>query len=217
MRVKELMTRDVLTVTPETPLKYVAALLAEHGISGVPVCDPEGRLLGVVSEADIVYREQGPRQSGLLARLFQRDDEKAIARTAGEAMTSPPLTVTPGRPIANVAKMMVKNGVNRLPVVQDDKLIGIVTRADLVRAFLRGDEDIAREIQEDVLEHTLWIPSNLVGVEVANGEVTLTGELERRSDAELVPQFVARVPGVLAVTSRLTWRADDRDRHLLPS
>ena len=99
MDVRELMTAEVLTVAPETPLKDVAAILAEHGISGVPVCDGEGRVLGIVSERDILFKEQGhrERQGGALAWLVdgsrRQDEAKASARTAGEAMTSPAITI----------------------------------------------------------------------------------------------------------------------------
>ena len=103
--------------------------------------------------------------------------------------------------------MMIENGVKRLPVVDDGgRLIGIVTRADLVRAFVRSDEDVAREIKEDVIQRTLWIGPGDVEVEVQDGEVRLSGEVEARTDAELIPELVQRVPGVIAVLSKLRWR-----------
>ncbi len=105
---------------------------------------------------------------------------------------------------------MIDAQVNRLPVVDDnDELVGIVTRADLVRAFVRSDADIAREIREDVILHTLWIVPDELTITVDNGAVTLGGEVETKSDAELLPEFVRRVPGVISVDSRLTWRVEE--------
>jgi CBS domain-containing protein len=152
MDVQDVMTRSVCVVAPETSLRDVAALLVEHGISGMPVCDAEGAVVGVVSETDILYKERGAQDGdGLLARFGRvsasRDAAKATARTAGEAMTSPPITITAYRPIAAAARLMLEHGVNRLPVVKNDRLVGIVTRADLVRAFDRTDAEIENEIR----------------------------------------------------------------------
>ena len=107
---------------------------------------------------------------------------------------------------------MLEHGINRLPVVRDDRLVGIVTRADLVRAFNRPDDAIAHEITHELLDETLWIAPGMVHVEVERGEVTLTGRVEGRSDAKLVERLVARLPGVVSVTSQLTWLVDDLTR-----
>ena len=102
---------------------------------------------------------------------------------------------------------MIEEGVNRLPVVDDEeRLIGIVTRADLVRAFVRSDDEVEQEIREDVIRRTLWIEPDTIQVEVEGGEVRLSGEVETKGDAELIPTFVQRVPGVVAVLSKLRWR-----------
>jgi CBS domain-containing protein len=218
MRVESLMSRAVVTVAPETPLKEVAALLSRHRISGVPVCDADKQVLGVVSEADILRKVEGrpPSSTGLLSWLFERDDKslaKVSARTAGEAMTSPAITTEPGRPASEAARRMLEQQVNRLPVVLDGKLVGIVTRADLVRAFTRPDEEIQREISEDVLLRTLWISPDRVTISVEGGEVSLAGEMENRTQAELAVAYVSRVPGVVDVHSDLTWEVDDLARR----
>jgi len=218
MRVDEVMTTDVVTVAPETTLKEVAALLSGRRISGVPVCDADGRVLGVVTEADILWKELGLGPGrGVLERLLERaygEDTRVGARTAGEAMSAPPITVAPDAPVAHAAELMIEHGVNRLPVVAGDTLVGIVARADLVRAFTRSDEEIAREIGDDVLLRTLWVDPDSVSLAVVDGDVTIAGEVENRTTAELVEAYVRRVPGVVSVISRLTWRIDDRSRRV---
>ncbi|HXF99104.1 MAG TPA: CBS domain-containing protein [Gaiellaceae bacterium] len=215
MRVKDVMTREVVTARPETTLKEVARLLAEHRISGMPVVDEDGKILGVVSEADILAKERGPsRRRGVLAWLVDayggEEKLKLEARTAGEAMTSPAKTIAPWRPVWAAAEIMLDAGINRLPVADDEgRLVGIVTRADLVRAFVRPDAEIEREIREDVLVKTLWLrDADAVNVAVENGKVTLTGTVDTRRDAELIRLFVARTPGVVEVRSAITWRRD---------
>jgi CBS domain-containing protein len=214
MRVDKIMTRDVVSVRPDTPLKEVARLLVEQRISGVPVCDPAGRVLGVVSEADILVKEEGvsvhPR--GMLGWLLtdQEESAKALARTAGEAMTSPAVTISTGRPVSEAARTMVERNVNRLPVAEGDRLVGIITRADLVKAFTRSDSAIAEEISNDVLLRTLWIDPAPIEITVENGLVTIGGRVATRSEAELIGAYVSRVPGVVDVdASELHWHEDD--------
>jgi CBS domain-containing protein len=216
VRVEDLMTRDVVSVTPNASLKTVAETLVEHGISGVPVCESDGTVLGVVSEADILVREGGrPENTG---RLFgwvidaplSGGVAKADAQTAAQAMTSPAITISWNRPAAAAARTMIERGINRLMVVDAvGKLVGIVTRADLVRAFARTDEAIETEVRKDVLRHTLWAEPGGVDVTVEAGEVELQGQLETKTDVELLEAFVERVPGVVAVHSSVGYRIDD--------
>jgi CBS domain-containing protein len=218
MRVKDLMTTDVLTVRPSTLLKDAAALLAERRISGLPVVDDEGRVLGVLSEGDILYKETGAKDKpGLIDRLLSVPpvgvDLKLAAKTVGEAMTTPALTIRPRRPVTEAASVMIEEGVNRLPVIDDEeRLIGIITRADLVRAFVRSDAEIEHEIRDDVFHRTLWLEPDTLQIEVKEGEVRLSGEVETRTDAELIPTFVQRVPGVVSVLSKLRWRDENGNR-----
>jgi CBS-domain-containing membrane protein len=206
----------VTTVAPETSLKDVAAILSKRGISGLPVVDEGGRVVGVVSEADILMKEKAPeqRRGGIIGWFLEPQDPEEVAklgaRTAAEAMTSPVVTIEPESSVAKAAALMVDRGVNRLPVVADGELVGIVTRADLVRAFNRDDLEIAREIREDVILKKFWIPPETVTVGVDGGEVTLAGEVEKQSLAELLADFVERVPGVVSVASSLSWREADR-------
>lgn len=210
MKVSDLMTREVATVSPDTPLKEAAALLAQRGISGLPVVDERGEVVGVLSEADVVMKARGEeRRRGLLGWLLEADlglEDKLRARTVGEAMSAPAITIDASRPVHEAAALMVSESVNRLPVLDGGRLVGIVTRADIVRAFTRTDAEIAEEIRDEILRRTLWLEPGLVRVSVQDGVVTLEGTVESEADAELLPVFVARVPGVISVQGDLRPR-----------
>jgi CBS domain-containing protein len=217
MKIKDVMTKDVLTTSEDASLKDAAAVLVANGVSGLPVCDGEGRVVGVLSEGDILFKEHEPeRRSGVLGWIAGAEDPiasgKWMARNVAEAMTTPPITVEPNASVAWAARLMSEHGVNRLPVVQRESLVGIVTRADLVRAFTRTDPEIKREIEQDVLERTLWDDRHAVDVVVSDGVVTLRGMLETKSDAELLERLSTRVPGVVAVEADLRWAFDDTSR-----
>jgi CBS domain-containing protein len=121
-------------------------------------------------------------------------------------MTSPAIVIAPQRPVAEAARVMVERKVNRLPVVDDLGLVGIVTRADLVRAYVRPDEELEREIRDDVAGRALAIDPNELEITVEQGAVTLAGEVERPVDAELLERFTEAVPGVVSVHSELRPR-----------
>lgn len=219
LRVRDLMTTEVTTVRPTTSLKDVARLLVERRISGVPVVDEGGRIIGVVSEGDLVVKEQGP--SGVerrpLARIFGDSPEtraelaKVLARTAGDAMTAPPITIDADALVPEAAATMTRQHVNRLPVLENGALVGVLTRADIVRAFARTDEDIADAVRDDVLYRTMWLDPNAFDVSVENGRVRLKGNVERRSEADMIERITAMVPGVTGVDADLAWQLDDRD------
>jgi CBS domain-containing protein len=220
MNIETLMTKHVVTASPDTPLKRVARMLTRYRISGVPVCDADGTVLGVVTEADILCKEQGlaPEPGGLLGWLFEKADaegERILARTAGEAMTAPPVTIDPYASASEAARIMITRHINRLPVVEHGQLVGIVSRADLVRAFHRSDHEIEEELSEDVLLQQMWLSPHEVEVSVEDGVVTLVGMVENKTQAQLVVAYARRVPGVVHVDSRVTWRVDDQSRRLL--
>ena len=219
MTIRDVMTTSVLTVRPDTPLKDVARLLIDGDVSGVPVVDEDGAVLGVVSEGDFLVKEQGPQalRHRRLARLLgeseatKRQIGKLAARTAGEAMTVPAITMEPTRAIQDAAAVMTERRVNRLPVVESGRLIGIVTRADLVRAYLRTDDELVRTIRQDVLHRILWLDPATFDVTVHAGEAVVRGTVERRSTARILEEAIAMVPGIVSLTADVGWSFDDRD------
>lgn len=217
LTVRDVMTRSVISVRRGTSLKEVAQLLIDQRISGVPVVDVDGAVLGVVSEADLLVKEQGadaiPHRP--LARFLgeSRESRAQLAKlgavTAAEAMTAPAVTITSGRSIHEAAAIMTARHVNRLPVVDDGRLVGIVTRADLVRAYVRSDDELANTIREDVLLRILWLDPELFAVVVKDGVASISGRVERRSTAEMIERTLSMVPGVVDVHADVTWARDD--------
>ena len=212
MRVDQLMSTPVVTVPPDLALKEVARLLAEHRISGVPVVR-DGEVLGVVSEEDFLMKERGPTAAavdGLIGRILgDRGEEaggKLEARTAGEAMSAPAITIKSWRTASAAASLMTERGVKRLPVLRAGQLVGIISRADLVRAFARPDAEIEEDIRREVMLRSLEMSASGIDVLVRAGEVTLRGEVETELLAELLPQEIQRVPGVVRVQSEVTTR-----------
>jgi CBS domain-containing protein len=217
MRVQELMTTPALSIGPEASLKEVARIFVEHGITGLPVCDARNNVVGVVSAGDILYKEHGPLDDAARRRLrWRRGGDAAAMKSKAlvvrEAMTSPPVTISPWSSASEAARSMTEHGVNRLPVVKGDTLVGIVTRSDLVRAFIRSDEEIERELREEVLEQTMWLDRDSVQVDVKRGVVSLAGTLQTRSNVTLLEELAARIPGVVSVKSDLGWNLDDLSR-----
>jgi predicted transcriptional regulator len=218
MTVGDVMSRAVLSVRRSTPLKEVAQVLIDNGISGVPVVDPDGAVLGVVSEADLLVKEQGADaiRHRPLARFLgeSRESRAQVAKLgaviAADAMTAPAITITSGRSIHEAAAIMTARRVNRLPVVDDGRLVGIVTRADLVRAYVRSDEELASTIREEVILRILWLDPAHFTVIVKNGVASISGRVERRSTAEMVEQAVRMVPGIVDAHVSVSWSMDDR-------
>lgn len=209
MKVRDVMTTKVFTATRDMPLRLTATRLLEYGISGMPVVDDD-RVLGVISETDILFKERtAPDRQGLVDWLVHYGEDppaaKLSARTVGDAMTTPAVTIAPGKLVAEAAELMLDLRIDRLPVIEAGELVGIVTRADLVRAFTRKDEEIEREIRDEVILKSLWVNPRLVKVHVEEGCVTLEGRVDNEGVAEQIVHFVQRVPGVVAIEPRLTW------------
>jgi CBS domain-containing protein len=209
MRVSDVMTKKVFTATGDMPLRLAATRMLEYGISGMPVVDGE-RLVGVISETDILFKERtAPVRQGLVDWLVHYGEDppaaKLSARRVGEAMTSPAVTISSRKLVAEAAELMLDLRIDRLPVVDGEELVGIVTRADLVRAFTRTDEEIEREIRDEVIFKTLWVTPSRLKVQVEDGCVTLEGKVDNEGVAEQLVHFVQRVPGVVSIEPRLAW------------
>jgi CBS domain-containing protein len=216
MTVGDVMTRTVITAAPDTPIKAIAQLMIQHRVSGIPIVDPGGRVVGMVTEADLLLGKEAasnPRLESVLAPLRERREQaKARAETAAQAMSSPAVTTTADRPLGAAAREMRKHGVKRLPVVDDAQhVIGILSRHDILSALARPDPEIEREVRDLVLRRWLGVAPSGLEVEVDDGIVSLRGVVERRSEAEMVAYLVLGLDGVVAVRSGLSFRWDDAD------
>ena len=219
MKVTDAMTHDVMTLASDASLKEAAELFDRHGIGGAPVVDVAGHVIGVLTDKDIVIKERGsvPHRSwrDLLLRpaAVASVAAKVEARIVADAMSAPAIAASARWSIADVADVMIEHGVNRLPVLDDEKLVGIITRHDLVHAFARSDAEIEEDIRDEALRG-LALPEQ-IAVEVHEGAVTLRGEVESTYDAEAVPRMVRRVPGVVAVDSELNAWDTDKQRTVV--
>ncbi|MFB6777273.1 CBS domain-containing protein [Streptomyces sp. NPDC056352] len=205
--VGDLMTDEVVSVVSANSFKDVAKLLAQHNISGLPVLDSEDRVVGVISESDLLVRQTG---TGPATGTSPEGAGRPTATTAGEVMSSPAVTVLADETVTGAARLMKRRGVERLPVVDEEgRLIGIVTRRDLLGLFLRPDAEIRRRVVEDVLVDTMGLRADVVAVHVVDGVVTLEGELERQSEIPVLIRLTEQLDGVVAVMSHLTTRFED--------
>ena len=213
--VADVMTTDIITVTPQTSFKDLARLFVERQIGALPVLARDGTVTGIVREADLLKKAELQRDLGTGQPLRWRRGlhATAVATIAGEVMTTRVVPVSPGTTLGEAAWLMHKHHVPCLPVVTGDgTLAGVVTPRDLLRVFLRPDEDIRREIVHDVLPAFLGVEPALVHVSVRDGMVTVTGEVERKSVIALVLPLVRAVDGVVDAKADLTYTVDDSDR-----
>ncbi|MFF3518114.1 CBS domain-containing protein [Streptomyces sp. NPDC002573] len=192
--VGDLMTPTAVSVRQGTTFKEIARTLDEYEITAVPVVDDGGRPVGVVSEAD----------------LLRKQTSGGIGSTAGELMTRPAVVAEPEWDVVRAARTMERRKVKRLPVVDGDgHLIGVISRSDLLRLFLRRDRAIQEEILEDVIVRTLGLPPSSLTVEVADGRVTLSGRVEHKSLLPIAVQLCEGVDGVVDVVNWLDFDRDD--------
>ena len=217
------MTGTVVTVGERTPYKEIVETLATHAVSAVPVVTDERRVVGIVSEADLLHKMEfaglEPHVHLLERKQRRVARAKAAADTAGDLMTSPAVVIGTEESLTTAAKRMDAERVKRLPVVDEyGHLVGILSRRDLLRVYLREDGAIAKEITDDVLLRALWIEPGTVTVAVERGVVTLAGTVDRRSTVPLVVHLVETVAGVVEVVDHLTYHHDDKtelNRHNL--
>ncbi|MEN3584293.1 CBS domain-containing protein [Streptomyces sp. ZYX-F-203] len=205
------MTRAVVAVGPDAPFKGMVTLMRHRRIGGLPVVEAEGRVVGVVSEADLLpkeeFRDSDPDRLTQLRRMS--DLAKAGGLTASDVMSAPAVTVRPDASLAAAAAIMARRRIQRLPVVgEGDRLEGVVSRSDLLGVFLRSDEEIAEEVRAEIVPRLFPGAAEHVRVRVRDGEVTLVG---RVSDTSLIPpaaRLVRAVEGVVDVECHLSARAE---------
>jgi CBS domain-containing protein len=219
--VADVMTRRVVTVTGETGYKQIVETLTSNAVSAVPVVDAGSHVVGVVSEADLLHKVDiaaiEPHGWPLERKRVRIAREKANADFARDLMSAPPITVAESDPVAIAARLMDTEQVKRLPVVDSQgRLVGIVSRSDLLRPYLRSDEDIREEISQGVLLHTMWMDPREFTVAVDQGIVTIRGEVERSSTIPILVGIIRSVPGVVDVIERLSSRLDDDRQTTAP-
>jgi CBS domain-containing protein len=208
--VKDVMTTRVVSVTKDAPFRVMAAALRRYRVSAFPVLDQDGKVIGVVSEADMLAKEaldcEPQQMPGMIGGLLRhREHDKARGTTAGDLMTSPAVTVTPDDTLERAARLMSARKVRRLPVVgADGRLAGIIGRADLLAGFDRPDQDIRREIVDQVIRPDPAGPAACT-VEVTDGIVTLEGAAGTSESGHDIVQRARHVPGVVAVRDRLDY------------
>jgi CBS domain-containing protein len=214
--VEELMTRDVVRARRDTPFKELVRLLAENDITAVPVVDDLERPMGVVSEADLLRKsadQADPSGRVPVPNLEAWERAKAGGSRAEELMSAPAVCARPEWNVVEAARLMEAQHVKRLPVVDEaDRLLGIVSRGDLLRIFLRRDDAIRDEITADVLRRTMGLDPSEVTVEVREGRVDLGGSVEFRSLIPVIEHLCRGVDGVVSVAGHIDYRTDDTGR-----
>jgi CBS domain-containing protein len=219
--VRELMTAPAVTVTADTPFKEIVDVLLERNITGVPVVDGEGRLLGVVTQADLLdkqaYGPQPRRPLSLLSDLLANRDPswrvKAVAQSAGDLMTERVVTARPGDDVRHAAHKMMEARVTRLPVVDGDRVVGVLARHDVLKVFHRPDRALLDDVRS-LLGDALTTPEDhAVTASVRDGVVILAGEVARPDDLDPVEAMIWRIPGIVAVENNAVIRERERERQ----
>lgn len=212
MRVKDVMATDVITVAPGEGIKAAARKMVESGVSGLPVVE-DGLLVGIITESDFLEQEADKseqRYHRLLDAILGNRQHRSLGDTVADAMTPGPVTISPDALLAEAARVMRHRKFKRLPVVDDQgRMRGIVSRADVLHAFVRSDEDIEHQIRDDVARRILLLDGESLGVEVNDGVVKLSGFVPTRTEARLLEELATRIDGVIRVDSSLSFEIDD--------
>ena len=210
-KVDDVMTKHVIAVRPSAGFKELVTLMSEHGIGALPVVDvvdSNGRLVGMVSETDLLAKERAATLERATGPEARREQRRARALTAEDLMSAPVVTLRPGDTLSRAARLMHTSRIKHAPVVDRGRLVGIVSRGDLLRPYLRSDDSILDEVRDAVLGRTLHLAPETVRVSVEDGVVTLAGELPTSSVARLAVRLVDGVAGVVAVRDQLAHRLD---------
>ena len=218
MRAQDIMTRDTITVVPETSIRDAARLMVDHGISGLPVVDEQGCLVGIVSEGDLIVRQR-PRMTRLAwwqafiddGERLAREYVKAMGLTCGEIMTRELITVTPETEVESVAALLDGHRIRRVPVVRGRRLVGIVSRGDLVKVLAAmpisppmaaSDAELVRHM-DSRLQAEPWVHRSQIAVHADGGIISIWGMLASRAEKSAIETMARSIPGVKAVDSHL--------------
>ena len=205
--VGDVMTTSVVAVRQDASFKEMAAMLRSRRISAFPVIDDAGRVVGVVSEGDLLVKEAvNADGTSLLAALRHvREDDKVAGITAGDLMTAPAVTVGPDAPVEQAARLMYDRRVKRLPVVNTaGRLVGIISRVDVLAVFSRPDADIRDEVMQQLLPGILPAAPGALKAAVRDGIVTISGEPQSDQLTHAILNAVRHVEGVVAVRDRFS-------------
>ena len=214
LTVSDVMTRTVVSVSGFASFKDIVRRMQDYRVSAVPVVDEDDIVLGIVSEGDLILKEDADLEGEprfLDGARRRQDRSKAVGRIASELMTAPAITIGPDATLREAARLMHRHAVKRLPVVDPHggSILGIVSRTDLLKVFLRDDAEIAREVREDLIQRTLWIDPGTIRVLVRDGVVTMEGQVEHRSLRSILERLVLSCEGVVGVESRVSYPPDD--------
>ena len=208
------MTSRVHVAGPLAPFKLLVRLIEENRVSAIPIVDQKGVPVGIVSESDLLLKERRTEleSSRDLLHIHKRRVEraKAAGTVASDLMTCPAITVHSETGLGEAARLMQEKNVRRLVVVDErGRIAGIVSRSDLLQVFLRTDEELRQEITGKLIPAVLLSSDNAIDVEVSWNIATLSGEVDRKSDTEILTRLTTELDGVVAVVDRLTYRWDD--------
>ena len=222
MKVEEIMTKDVITVSPKTPIHEAAALMIDHGVSGLPVVDDAGSVVGIVSEGDLILREK-PRERMPWWKAFfgdaerlAREYQKAHGMTVGEVMTRSLIAVSPDLPIESVALILDQHRIRRVPVVADGQLLGIVSRGDLIKALAKAparaggqpsDERLVREMRARLAEEP-WISNRGIVVQTKDGVISLWGLVLTETEKSALETMARTIEGSKGIDSHLVVKSE---------
>jgi len=198
MKVVDVMSTDVITVSADTGIREAARLMFRHRVSGLPVVDESRRLTGIITEADFLRLE------------LERAEGPTDVEKVGDVMSGDVISIGAKATLYEAAKVMCEEGVKRLPVLDEEqRLLGIVSRSDVVSVFARPDDIIEDEIREDLVRRIMFIDPDDLDIRVANGVVSLAGEVGTKTEAALLGELARRLDGVVRVENGLSWRIDD--------
>jgi CBS domain-containing protein len=199
MLVRDLMTTDVVAVGPGASIRDAARLMFRYRVSGVPVVDMDDHVLGIITEGDFLTME------------IERLETGSVPNEVRDVMSKSVKTIPPEMDVTGAARFMQAQDVKRLVVATDGRMVGIISRFDIVSAFTRPDDLIEDEIREDLVRRVLFVDPESIEVSVVNGVVTFVGAIGTRTEARLVEELARRLDGVVDVSNELTWRIDDTD------